>query len=90
MVDYKSACSRLGLTLPMHFQLRCFIICRHIEDMIGPLKYIKIYIADAYLFKTALDGAQAGRDSICLGETFSKPRSSFHLPSISVINNEDV
>ena len=35
---------------------------RHIEDMIGPLKYVKIYVVDAFLFKTAADGAQTTID----------------------------
>ena len=35
---------------------------RHIEDMIGPLKYVKIYFVDAFLFKTSADGAQTTID----------------------------
>ena len=35
---------------------------RHIEDMMGFLKYMKIYIFDVFLTKTAADGAQTTID----------------------------
>ena len=37
-------------------------LLRHIEDMMGLLKYMKIYIFDVFLTKTAADGAQTTID----------------------------
>ena len=52
-------CQNIRESLYYHDPFNAF---RHIEDMIGPLKYVKIYFVDAFLFKTSVDGAQTTID----------------------------